>query len=122
MSNIPDYILAGHINLHTSQWCAAQFVTYVNYALDNFTMDDQGNFSHSYLKPKRKIATVTQWSEMRQRGEPTEAIDSEDDDEPDNQATTSAQFRKQLDKFVGEIRKYVEAERLLEQANVTTVQ
>ena len=25
------------------------------------------------------------------------------DDEPDNQATTSAQFRKQLDKFVGEI-------------------
>ena len=115
-ADIPGYILSGHINLHKSPACAAQFVTYVNHAIDNFTMDSSGNIDYKYLKVKRghRPETVSQWRERRanrsaqgnQQDQESEESDSDSDSEQASPTYNQVmnEFRKNLDKFLKQAR------------------
>ena len=114
MNEIPDYILCGHINLHNNQWCAAQFVTYINHALERYTLDDQGHFNNNYLAYKRSPKTVSEWKRSRQNQIDDDLTDdtTSSDTLPQQSLDTSQGFQRNLNEFVSNIRKEVELNQL----------
>ena len=104
---MPAYLLAGHINLHNSSACAAQLVTYINYALGHLRADHTGVIKSQYIPSKRKgPRTVTQWREQRAANNQEDSNDEEDElgnqfqpDRP-NEFETWNTFRSKLNKFI----------------------
>ena len=99
VQEVPEFILCGHVNLHKSPACAAQFSRYINYALDNYTMDTNNNLHDDYIRNDRVPRTVSEW--RSQRGLP-EGRDSVEQD-PDSPAADRS-FRERLQQFLTEAR------------------
>ena len=67
-SEVEPFLLCGHINLHKSPACGAQFTSYINYAIKHFKMDKFGNIKSQYIPSNRgsRPRTVTEWRNRRE--------------------------------------------------------
>ena len=100
----PPFILCGHINLHKSPACAAQFVVYINHAMENYAVNSTGAPVFMYPKPVRgnRPITVSQWRERRSQPV-TSTVDAGDNLAPDREDLSA--FRRELNRYLQQARK-----------------
>ena len=109
-SDSKEWILCGQINLHKSAACAAQLVSYINYALQNARLDGHGVINAKYPESTRSPRTVAEWAETQESRTATIQVQG-DDDAVTVDAVTAAEtnqiseFQKRLNSFLAQARR-----------------
>ena len=94
-----SFLLTGHINLHTSATCAAQFVGYINRTLDNLIIDDEGRVTARFIKSNRgnRPRNVREWRERRSQSASNQSDRDESSSEPGRDESQSQNQSNQSD-------------------------